>query len=90
VCLFHRLFHYMPERRTHRARWVGALQQASIPLRLINGPLDPVSGEHLQVRYRELIEDADVVSLAGIGHYPQLEDPEGVWRAARPILTAEG
>ena len=87
--MFHRLFHYMPERRSHRPRWVGAMQQATIPLRLINGPLDPVSGEHLQVRYRELIKDADVVSLAGIGHYPQLEDPEGVWRAAQPILTAE-
>lgn len=82
---FYRLFHYIPERRAQRARWVGALQQTDVPLRLVNGPEDPVSGAHLAARYRELIPKADVVSLPGIGHYPHVEDPEGVLRACASL-----
>lgn len=79
--ILHRLIGYMPERIAHRARWVGALQKTRVPLRLINGPDDPVSGAHMVARYRELIRNPDVVSLPGIGHYPQTEDPAGVLRA---------
>jgi pimeloyl-ACP methyl ester carboxylesterase len=68
----------MAERRAHRERWVGALVNATIPLRLVDGPEDPVSGAHLAARYRELVPDADVVLLPGIGHYPQVEAPEQV------------
>lgn len=32
-------------------------------------------------RYREIVPDADVVELPGVGHYPQVEDPAGVARA---------
>lgn len=79
--LGHRLIRYMEERRTNRERWVTPLTTTRVPLRLVNGPEDPVSGAHLAARYRELVPDADVVSLPGIGHYPQVEDPEGVLRA---------
>ena len=75
------LLGYMAERRQHRARWVGALQATVVPLRLINGPEDPVSGVHMTERYRELVPAPDVVLLPGIGHYPQVEDPAGVTRA---------
>ena len=71
----HRLLGYMAERRRHRARWVGALTASPVPVRLINGADDPVSGAHMAARYRELVPDPDVVSLAGVGHYPQLEAP---------------
>jgi len=74
----HELIGYMAERRRHRERWVGALQATSVPLRLINGPEDPVSGAHMVERYRELVPAPDVVLLPGIGHYPQVEDPAGV------------
>ena len=40
-------------------------------------PEDPVSGAYMATRYRELVSNPDVV-LDGIGHYPQLEAPEGV------------
>lgn len=75
-----RLIRYMDEREAHRARWAGALQETDLPLRLVWGPLDPVSGRPVAERYRELVPDADVVFLEGIGHYPQLEDPAGVVR----------
>jgi pimeloyl-ACP methyl ester carboxylesterase len=76
----HRLIGYMEERRAHRARWVGALQKTRVPLRLVDGPEDPVSGAHMANRYRELVSDPDVVLLPGIGHYPQVEAPEAVVR----------
>lgn len=74
----HRLIRYIEERREHRERWVGALQKTAVPLHLINGPEDPVSGAHMVARYRELVPRPDVVSLPGIGHYPQVEAPQQV------------
>lgn len=68
-----RLINYMEQRRRNRPRWVGALVQSTVPRRLICGAVDPVSGRHLAVRYRELVPDADVVVLEDVGHYPQLE-----------------
>ncbi len=73
-----RLINYMEQRRRNRARWVGALVGSSVPRRLVCGADDPVSGAHLAVRYRELVPDPDVVLLEGVGHYPQLEDPDRV------------
>jgi pimeloyl-ACP methyl ester carboxylesterase len=81
------LLGYMRERRERRARWVGALQApdtraGTIPLRLICGALDPVSGLHLAERYRALVPNPDVMLLEDVGHYPQLEAPERVADAA--------
>lgn len=79
--IMHRLITYIAERRAQRERWVGALQKTAVPIRLINGPEDPVSGAHMVARYRELIANPDIVSLDGIGHYPQTEAPQRVLRA---------
>lgn len=79
--VLHLLIGYMAERRRHRERWVGALQKATIPLRVVDGPVDPVSGAHMVARYRELVPNPDTVLLPDIGHYPQVEDPAGVLRA---------
>jgi hypothetical protein len=38
------LLGYIKERQLQRDRWVTALQSTRVPLRLINGPADPVSG----------------------------------------------
>ncbi len=84
----HRLIRYINDRRQHRQRWVGALQQADIPIRLINGPVDPVSGVHMTERYRELISDPDIVLLEGIGHYPQVEAPQAVLQAYLAFMAA--
>ncbi len=93
LAIMHKLIRYMSERRTHRARWVGALVQARMPLTLIDGALDPVSGAHMVARYRELVPNADVTMLAQIGHYPQVEAPDAVLAAylafrARVALAA--
>ncbi|GAA5050982.1 alpha/beta fold hydrolase [Nocardia callitridis] len=70
-----KLIHYLSERRRHRERWVGALRDTEVPIRLIDGLLDPVSGAHMVRRYRAVIADPDVVELPEVGHYPQVEAP---------------
>lgn len=81
VRVMHRLIDYIRERRIYRERWVGVLQRTRVPLRMINGAVDPISGMHVVVRYRELIPHPDVVVLDTVGHYPQLEAPEAVLTA---------
>lgn len=78
VANLHRLLHYIPERRSFRPRWVGALENARCPLRLIDGGADPVSGEHLYRYYLEQTPRADAVLLPQIGHYPHTEAPGAV------------
>ncbi len=86
--LFPKLLGYIAERRQNRARWVGALIASPVPVRLVNGLDDPISGAHMVARYRELIADADVVELPGIGHYPQHEAPEQVLGAVFALHDA--
>ncbi|MFJ4192846.1 alpha/beta fold hydrolase [Pseudomonas sp. NPDC089534] len=76
--IMHKLIGYIPERRVQRDRWVAAMQRGDIPLRVIDGETDPISGGHMVERYRQLIPDADAVLLPGIGHYPQTEAPAQV------------
>jgi pimeloyl-ACP methyl ester carboxylesterase len=86
----HRLILYVRERRVHRERWVGALVASRVPIRLINGALDPVSGAHMVKRFRELIAQPDIVSLDDIGHYPQVEAPQRVYAALRAFWLRNG
>ena len=85
--VFHNLITYIRDRSEHRERWVSALQQSTIPLSLINGSVDPVSGEHMVARYKELNCRLDYLAeLSEIGHYPQVEAPEKVTEHYRHFL----
>ncbi len=79
--LMHKTISYVPQREQFRERWVGALEAAIVPQRLINGVLDPVSGGHVADYYEKAVRDADVVRLDDIGHWPQIEAPERVLAA---------
>lgn len=77
--IFHNLMTYIRDRIQHRERWVSALQHSTIPLALINGSVDPVSGEHMVKRYQTLNCRLDYLArLPTIGHYPQVEAPAQV------------
>ena len=76
--VMYRLIHYIPERRLRRNRWVSAMQKTDVPMRVIDGAVDPISGEHMVARYIELIPNADTILPQDIGHYPQVEAPEQV------------
>jgi pimeloyl-ACP methyl ester carboxylesterase len=73
--IMHKLITYIPERRVQRDRWVAAMQLGDVPMRVIDGEVDPISGAHMVARYRELIPEPDTVLLTDIGHYPQIEAP---------------
>lgn len=91
--LFHNLITYMSDRREHRERWVSALENSRVPVALVNGSVDPVSGAHMVARYRELGCRLDFLEeLATIGHYPQFEAPREVaaaWLAFQQSLPTE-
>lgn len=75
----HKVGRFVNDRYTYRNRWVRAMRQTAVPMRLIDGPADPNSGSHMAQRYREVIPDPDVVMLDdGIGHWPQIECPDSV------------
>lgn len=94
--ILHKLIAYIPQRRRMRERWVQAMQRDEVPLRVIDGDIDPISGAHMVERYCELVPHADTVLLANIGHYPQIEAPVQVlkhyWafreRIAGPVSRA--
>lgn len=76
---FPRLIRYMHERVTFGDRWCAALRDARVPLALINGSSDPISGAHLVAWYREAIGEPEyVLELPDVGHYPQVEAPDRV------------
>ena len=77
--VMHQVGRFLNDRYVHRNRWVRAMRQTGVPMRLIDGPIDPNSGRHMADRYREVIPNADVVMLADdIAHWPQLEAPDAV------------
>lgn len=82
-CVLPKLVRYIRERREYRQRWLGALQQTDIPLCLIAGIEDPISGASIIRRWRELLPDSAVHALDQVGHYPQLEAPDRVLVALR-------
>ena len=55
----------MADRRRHRDRWAGALRRSRVPLRLVNGAAEPVSGAHMAARYRELIPNPGIPRCGG-------------------------
>ncbi|MGH3437987.1 MAG: alpha/beta fold hydrolase [Sciscionella sp.] len=49
---------------------------------------DPVATTSVLQGLRELCARAGVVELPGLGHYPQLEDPEAFTTGAMRLLEA--
>jgi pimeloyl-ACP methyl ester carboxylesterase len=85
----HRLIQYIPDRKRHRDRWVGALETTRIPRHFLWGDLDPVSGAHMADGIAERIPAADLVRFADVGHWPQLEVPAEVEEHLGRILATD-
>jgi pimeloyl-ACP methyl ester carboxylesterase len=85
-----KLIRYMQERKESRSRWVEVLEQNRLPMRLINGISDPISGAHMVKRYKHLIDEPDVIELENVGHYPQVEAPQQVISAAMAFWQKYG
>jgi len=81
--IYHKLVHYMADRRTHAERWLRALEQGSIPKQFLWGMRDPISGAHVAARLKERLRPLRLVEMHDVGHYPQLEAPERVVQCLR-------
>ena len=55
--VLHKVGRFINDRYTHRNRWVRAMRQTKVPMRLIDGPVDPNSGAHMARRYAEVIPE---------------------------------
>ena len=86
--LFHNLITYILDRREYRERWVHAIQNSPVPLSIINGSADPISGAHMVARYKELNCRLDhLLELPEIGHYPHVEAPKTLKSAYLKFLN---
>lgn len=76
--VLHKIAGYMHERLRYRERWLGALKNSPIPVRLVWGMADRIATAAIAEKaYREL-NLVGLERLEGVGHYPQLEVPEKV------------
>lgn len=76
--LYHRLVHHYREHTRNAARWEGILERTPVPLQLVWGMADAVSGPAMVGWIRDRAPRITVHELAGVRHYPQLEMPAEV------------
>lgn len=88
VLRMHELIQYMRERLAHSELLTAALRDADVPLGFVWGPADPISGEPMLRAVEAIRPDASITRLEGIGHYPQIEDPEAVVHALVAFLRS--
>lgn len=69
---------FMHERRRFRRRWIGALHRLDLPTLVGWGSADPVTPLAIGERLARETPGAGLTAWAGLGHYPQLEDPAQV------------
>ncbi|MDX1670811.1 MAG: alpha/beta hydrolase [Balneolaceae bacterium] len=67
---------YLEERKRYWHRWVGALKQSHLPVLILWGPEDPVAVPAIAEMLHREIPQSNLKWLEGLGHYPQLENPE--------------
>ena len=77
---------YHAERRHHEPEYTAALAHCPVPLTLLWGMDDPVSGAPMARHALRRTSTCRLVPLHGVGHYPQLEAPDAV---AKHIARAE-
>lgn len=69
---------YMRERLHYAERWLGALHDSRIPLKVIWGTSDPIAVAEIARKLHSHRPDARIHWLEDCGHYPQLEEPQQV------------
>jgi pimeloyl-ACP methyl ester carboxylesterase len=80
--LLQRLIYYNHERVSPRFadRWHGALRDWPGRLELGWAELDPICTEAVLQAVLKLRPEANLTRLPGLGHYPQIEDPQAVYQ----------
>jgi pimeloyl-ACP methyl ester carboxylesterase len=83
----HQLCAYLDERVRYADRWHGAVRDWPKPLGFVWGLEDPVATTNVLDALRALRPSAPVVELPGLGHYPQIEDPDAFADAALRLIA---
>lgn len=83
----HLLISYLDERERYAQRWHGAVRDWPKPLGFLWALNDPVATTNVLDGLRELRPSAPVVKLPGLGHYPQVEDPDAFTAGAIRLLA---
>jgi pimeloyl-ACP methyl ester carboxylesterase len=68
--------HNLANRRENAPRWVKALQETKIPMCMINGIEDPISGAHACDAIEAQLPHIGITRLPGVGHFPLIEAPQ--------------
>ena len=83
----HLLISYLDERERYAQRWHGAVRDWPKPLGFLWAQNDPVATTNVLDGLRELRPSAPVIELPGLGHYPQVEDPDTFTAGTLRLLT---
>jgi pimeloyl-ACP methyl ester carboxylesterase len=59
-----------------------------MPLKLIDGGADPVSGRHMYDYFKVMVPRAEAVCFPEIGHYPQTEAPGRLLEELLPFINS--
>lgn len=81
--------HNMANRREHSGRWVKALREATIPMCMINGIEDPISGSHACDAIEQQLPHIKITRLKGVGHFPLIEAPEACVKGGIDFAKSE-
>lgn len=73
--VLHKTAGYMRERLRYHQRWLGSLEQSSIPLAVLWGMRDPIAVPAIADRLEQRCGSLKIQRLPDVGHYPQLEAP---------------
>jgi pimeloyl-ACP methyl ester carboxylesterase len=84
----HLLISYLDERERYASRWHGAVRDWPKPLSFLWALRDPVATTNVLDGLRELRPAAEVIELAELGHYPQIEDPDRFTTEALRLLNS--
>lgn len=87
--IMHRLSAYLDDRVRYAARWHDAVRDWPKPLGFVWGLEDPVATTNVLDGLRQLRPGAAAIELAGLGHYPQVEDPDAFTDAVLRLLLDE-
>lgn len=82
----HLLISYLDERERFAERWHGAVRDWPNPLGFLWALEDPVATTNVLEGLRQLRPSAPVIELPGLGHYPQVEDPDTFMDGALRLL----
>jgi 3-oxoadipate enol-lactonase len=73
-------------RALHTLNYLSLATTVTAPTSIVVGEEDQATPPRLAEELHGLIEDSTLVTLPGVAHAPQIQDPDGFVRAVRPFL----